>query len=73
MDHFIYLQLRGPAWRYYPESTKSILIVAKSNVPQAKEYFRWMGKQVVTGSRYLGGFMGEREEEARWTQEKVEG
>ena len=32
-----------------------------------------MGIQVVTGSRYLGGFVGERAVEVIWIQEKVEG
>ena len=57
MDHFRDLQLRGPTRWYYPEPTKSILVVAKRNVPRAKEYFRGMGIQVVTGSIYLGGFI----------------
>ena len=65
MAHFRDLKLRETAWGYYPEPTKSILVVAERNVPRAKEYFRGMGIQVVTGSRYLGGFMGEREAEAR--------
>ena len=73
MAHFRDLQLRGPAWGYYPEPTKSILVVADRNVPRAKEYFRGMGIQVVTGSRYLCGFVREREAEAILIQEKVEG
>ena len=32
-----------------------------------------MGIQVVTESRYLGRFVGEREAEVIWIQEKVEG
>ena len=28
---------------------------------------------MVTGSRYLGGYIGERETEAQWVKEKVEG
>ena len=28
-----------------------------------------IGVQVVTGSRYLGGFVGERETEGQWMQE----
>ena len=32
-----------------------------------------MGIQVVTGSRYLGGFVGEREAEASWIKERVNG
>ena len=68
MAHFRDLQLRGPARGYYPEPTKSILVVAKRNVPRAKEYFRGMGFQVVTGNRYLGGFVGERAAEVRCIQ-----
>ena len=73
MAHFRNLQLRGPARGYYLEPTKSILVVAKGNVPRAKEYFRGMGIQVVTGRIYLGGFVGERAMEVRWIQQKVEG
>ena len=32
-----------------------------------------MGIKVVTGSRYLGGYIGEREAEAQWVKEQVEG
>ena len=73
MAHFKDLQLRGTARGYFPEPTKNILVVAKSNVPKAKEYFRGMGIQVVTGSQYLGGFIREWETEDLWIQEKVEG
>ena len=48
-------------------------MVSEQNVPQAKEYFRGMGVQVVTGSRYLGGFVEEREAEGQWIQANVEG
>ena len=73
MAHFRYLQLRGPARGYFTEPTKSILVVAERNVPRSKEYFRGMGLQVVTGSRYLGGFIGERETEDQWVKDKLEG
>ena len=49
MAHFRDLQLKGPARGYFPEPTKSILVVSEQNVPRAKEYFRRMGVQVVTG------------------------
>ena len=32
-----------------------------------------MGIKIVTGSRYLGGFVGERETERQWVRTKVEG
>ena len=73
MAHFRDLQLKGPARGYFPDPTKSIFVVSEQNVPRAKEYFRGMGVQVVTGSRYLGGFIGERETEDQWIQAKVEG
>ena len=73
MAHFRDHQLRGPARGYFLDPTKSILLVAKSNVPQAKEHFSGMGIQVVTGSRHLGGLVEERAAEDRWIQEKVEG
>ena len=50
MAHFRDLQLKGPAWGYFPEPTKSILVVSEQNLSQAKEYFRGMGVQVVTGA-----------------------
>ena len=48
-------------------------MVSEQNVPRAKEYFHGMGVQVVTGSRYLGGFIGEQETEEQWIKAKVEG
>ena len=73
MAHFRDLQLKGPAQGYFPNPTKSILVVSEQNVPRAKEYFRGMVVQVVTGIRYLGGYVGEWETEGQWLQEKVEG
>ena len=49
------------------------MVVDERNVLRAKEYFRRMGIKVVTGRRYLGGFIGKQETEARRIQEKVEG
>ena len=73
MAHFRDLQLKGPDRGYFPEPTKSILVVLEQNVPRATAYFRGMGMQIVTGSRYLGGFVGERGTETQWVQTKVEG
>ena len=73
MAHFRDLQLKGPDRGYFPDPTKSILVVSEKNVPRAKEYFCGMGVQVVIGSRYLGGFIGEQETEEQWIKAKVEG
>ena len=48
-------------------------MVAEQNVPRATEYFRGMGIKIVTGSRYLGGFVGQRETEIQWVRTEVEG
>ena len=73
MAHFRDLQLKRPDRVYFMEATKSILVVAEQNVTWATEYFRGMCIKIVTGSRYLGGFVGERETERQWVRTKVEG
>ena len=70
--HFHYLQARGPSRGYYPEPTKSILVVAPGNVARAKEHFWGLGIRVVTGHRYLGGFLGDMAAEREWLEKKVQ-
>ena len=67
------LQARGPSQGYYLEPTKSILVVAPGNVARAEEYFREIGIRVVTGHRYLGGFLDNAAAEREWLEEKVQG
>ena len=67
------MQARGPPRGYLPEPTKSILVVAPRNVSRAEDFFQGMGIKVVTGSCYLGGFVGDWEVENRWLAEKVQG
>ena len=56
--HLRDLQARGPPRGYFPEPSKSILVVAPQNVARAEWFFRGMGLKVVMDSRYLGGFIG---------------
>ena len=72
-EHFQYLQARGPAWGYNPEPTKSILVVAPGNVARSEEHFWGLGILVLTGNRYLRGFLGDADAERGWIQEKVRG
>ena len=73
-EHYRDLQARLPARGYYPETTKSILAVASVNVAQAEEHFWGLKIWVVTGHRYLGGFVGDAGREwlrgkiRRWTE-----
>ena len=73
LEHFWDLQARGPDRGYYPESTKSILVVAPGNVDRAEEHFRGLGIRVVTGHRYRGGYIGDGEAERSWLRKKIKG
>ena len=42
-------------------------------ISRVEEFFGGMGIRVVTGNRYLGGFIGDREAEERWLGEKITG
>ena len=59
LAHFKDMQARVPPRGYFLEPTKSILVVAPRNVPRSEYFFRGMGVKIVTGSRYLGGFVGD--------------
>ena len=71
--YFRDLQARGPARGYYPEPTNSILVVAPGNVARAEDHFRGLGIRVVTGHRYLGGFIGNGAAERECLKEIVQG
>jgi hypothetical protein len=61
----------GPAYGYFPEALKSILVVSEANKAAAEVYFRDMKFKVVTGSRYLGGFIGSDHDLHAWLKDKV--
>ena len=71
LAHFQDLQAWGPPQGYLPEPTKSILVVSPRNVAKSEELFRGMGMKIVTGSRYLGGLLVDREAEDTWMEYKV--
>ena len=47
--------------------------MAPGNVAQAEEHFRGLGIRVVTGNRYLGGYIRDRETERGWLRGKIQG
>ena len=71
MAHIWDLQAWGPPRGYFLEPTKSILVMTLRNVTRVKEFFHRMDIKVVTGHRYLGGFIGESKGEKRWLAGKV--
>ena len=72
LNYFNVLTNEGPARGYFPEPSKSILIVKPQSVEAAKAKFQHLGFQVVTGARYLGGFIGTEESKMEWVRGKVE-
>jgi hypothetical protein len=62
-----------PLATYYPEPAKSILVVKEANKAAATEYFADLGFTVVTGHRYLGGFLGANEDLQAWLKDKAVG
>jgi hypothetical protein len=70
--YFEKLQEFGPPRGYFPEPSKSILIVRNHNKEKAEVCFKDSGFKVVTGSRYLGGFIGDKAEQREWVLKKVQ-
>ena len=74
LKHFLKrLEELGPQFGYFPEPSKSFLVVRTHNLESAKTAFAESGLNVVTGKRYLGGFIGEDADHLAWIQEKTRG
>jgi hypothetical protein len=65
------LQEIGPDFEYFPEPTKSILIVHEHNLEKARSVKADLKFKVKTGNRYLGGFIGEEDALRSWLEEKT--
>jgi hypothetical protein len=66
---FVKLQEIGLDFGYFPEPSKSILIVPELNVARAEISLEGLEFQITTGSRSLGGFIGEDPSCLFWTAE----
>jgi hypothetical protein len=53
-----FLEKHGPSYGYFPEPSKSILVATPKNKAAAESAFADKGFIIVTGHRYLGGFIG---------------
>jgi hypothetical protein len=62
---------RGPGFGYYPEPHKSFLVVAPEYEDEANRLFGEMGIKVVTGQRFLGGFIGDAAAKCLYVEKKV--
>ena len=72
-QHLDYLMVRGPLQGYFPELTKSILVVSHRNAPRIEALFRGYGIQIVTLSHYIRSFVGTMEAQDCWLGEKAGG
>ena len=62
----------GPPWGYFLDLTKIILVVSTHKVERAEHFFRGRGLTIVTGSRYLGGYINDAGPHTEWLSEKVQ-
>ena len=69
------LLIDSPAYGYFPEPSKTVLVVGSSDLERAsdlfRDLFRDLGVSVVTGSRFLPGFVRERSLVADFVSNKV--
>ena len=70
-DWFNLLRSRGPAFGYFPEPTKSFVVVSEQWKSDATAIFGDLGVQVVTGRRFLGGFIGSQTGREEYVLSKV--
>jgi hypothetical protein len=69
---FTRLKEIGPNFGYFPEPSMSILIMPQHSFEHASTAFVDLGFKVTAGSRYLGGFIGEKGALDVCIQEKVD-
>ena len=62
----------GPDFGYYPEPEKTILVVDSKDKTVADRLFVELGVTVVTGHRFLGGFIGDQEGNDEYVKQKVQ-
>ena len=75
IDHFFADLVKiGPDFGYFPEPSKSVLIVRPSEIQHARFFFndqRRRGFQITTGHRYLGGFIGDLKTRDEWLSTRL--
>ncbi len=68
---FELLVREGPKFGYFPEPSKSVLVVGEKFSKQAEKLFGNLGVKIVRGCRFLGGYVGDREGCETFVQTKV--
>uniref|UniRef100_A0A8D8WJ63 Reverse transcriptase domain-containing protein n=1 Tax=Cacopsylla melanoneura TaxID=428564 RepID=A0A8D8WJ63_9HEMI len=68
---FDLLRSKGPNFGYYPEPNKSYLVVKPEYQEEAETVFEGLNVNVVTGTRFLGGVIGNEDQRKDYVKEKV--
>jgi hypothetical protein len=71
-EWFDKLSEMGPDFGYYPEPRKTFLVVDPKDEVEANMLFGELGVAVVTGHRFLGGFIGDQESCNEYVDHKVQ-
>ena len=69
---FDLLLQRGPSYGFFPNPSKSCVVVHPAFVASAKQVFDPLGVSVVTSHRFLGGFLGDVQARHSFVQGKVD-
>ena len=70
-EWFVRLMVEGPKYGYFPKPEKSYIIVHPDFILQANDIFRDLGIKVVTGQRFLGGYIGTASDVECWLENKI--
>jgi hypothetical protein len=63
------LMLEGPKYGYFPEPQKSYLVVHSDYLKHAQEFFKDFNINIVTGRKFLGGYIGGQKDVHDWIVE----
>ena len=72
-DWFDEILVKGPRYGYFPEPSKSFLVVDESCVEEAQTVFEGSGVNVVVSRRLLGGIIGCQSGKQLFVEDKVKG
>jgi len=70
-EWFLLLCSHGPNFGYFPEPSKCFVVVASSQLPVANDVLGDLGIRIVTGHRFLGGFIGDSGDRQNFVMQKV--
>ena len=69
--YFGLLKFQGPGQGYRPKLSKNVLIVWPESIEAGKLFRRCHGFKMCTGTRYLGGCIGDDEFRSDWLRERT--